>query len=442
MNKSVAILGRQPALGLAELESLYGAEKLKPISDSAAVLDTPPADVVFSRLGGTVKLAKLLTIIDTTDWKKLEDYLVKHLPDHVCCIPEGKLTLGLSAYNLNVSVNTINKTTLALKKVVRETGRPCRIVPNKEPALSSAQVLHNKLFTSHNWELILIGSGNQTYLAQTTNVQDINAYAARDQARPKRDARVGMLPPKLAQIIINLARPDSSQAILDPFCGTGVVLQEALLMGFDAYGTDLEERMIDYSKVNLDWLAEKAHINDRTYLLETGDATNFEWQGFDTIASETYLGRPFSAEPKPEILREVMQDVDTIHKKFLKNVARQTQSGFRLCLAVPAWIRPTHRPSLPGSIATSSARASGTRDSFSAPMLNRSSTSTASSASHRENDSGTQMRAAEFIHLPVLDHLTEMGYTRQSFVHAQGDDLIYHREGQIVGRELVVLIRK
>jgi len=47
-----------------------------------------------------------------------------------------------------------------------------------------------------------------------------------------------------------------------------------------------------------------------------------------------------------------------------------------------------------------------------------------------------------FKHLPLLDQLTDMGYNRVSFVHAGGNDLIYHREGQIVGRELVTLIRK
>ena len=52
---SLCILGRQPALGLAELESLYGAESLKPLP--AAVLLSLPADKIeFKRLGGTIKL--------------------------------------------------------------------------------------------------------------------------------------------------------------------------------------------------------------------------------------------------------------------------------------------------------------------------------------------------------------------------------------------------
>jgi hypothetical protein len=411
MTQSVAILGRQPALGAAELESLFGADKLTRLGDNAMLVDVEPFEVPIARLGGSTRVAKLLTYLPYTDWKKIEQYIAEELPKHVCCLAPGKIRFGLSTYGLKVTPNQINASALAMKKVVKNAGRSIRVVPNKDTSLNTAQVLHNRLPAELGMELLLIKDGQRTVLAQTTAVQDIEAYGARDQARPKRDARVGMLPPKLAQIIINLAGshtltssglpPTMEQTaksrpthpgpakLLDPFCGTGVILQEALLAGYDAYGTDIEERMIDYSKYNLEWLATKYDLTSKTYLLETGDATSFEWQEFDLIACETYLGRPFSALPKPEVLQEVMQDVDTIHKKFLKNVAEQTSPGFRMCIAVPAW----------------------------------------------RTKSG-------FKHLKTLDNLDDLGYTRVSFVHADTRELIYNRENQVVGRELVTLIRK
>ncbi len=53
-------------------------------------------------------------------------------------------------------------------------------------------------------------------------MQDVDEYAARDQARPKRDAYVGMLPPKLAQTLINNAygnelSGEKRVTVLDPF---------------------------------------------------------------------------------------------------------------------------------------------------------------------------------------------------------------------------------
>lgn len=409
MTKSLIILGRQPELGLAELESLFGADKLGPIGKQAVILDIEPGQISIDRLGGALRVCKVLTQLDTTDWGKLSSYLVEHVPKHTCCIGPGKLIFGISAFGLKANQKAIERTGLEVKKAVRASdGRSVRVVPTKGTELSSAQVLHNKMTQPQlGMELFLVAEHNKTWLCQTTAVQNIDAYSARDQARPKRDARVGMLPPKLAQIIINLATnqkiaqnhsPVGTTTVLDPFCGTGVILQEALLAGFNAVGYDIEPRMVEYSIENLEWLLSDPNL-EGSFTVETGDATTSKWTSFNTIAAETYLGRPFSIAPNSEVLGRVIQDVNTIHKKFLQNVVRQTEPGFRMCIAVPAWFRK-----LPHSDA--------------------------------------QTHGEEILHLPVLDHITDMGYTRVSFVHAEYKALIYHREGQIVGRELVVLTRK
>jgi tRNA (guanine10-N2)-dimethyltransferase len=198
-----------------------------------------------------------------------------------------------------------------------------------------------------------------------------------------------MLPPKLAQIIINLTNPPAGARVLDPFCGTGVVLQEALLMGYKVVGTDLETKMVDYAKENIAWLMEKYDLS-REVAIEAADATAYKWrQPFDVLASEAYLGRPLARLPSSVDLKAIVQDVNTILKKFLVNLAGQLKSGQRLCLAVPAW--------------------------------------------HTGKN--------EFKHLPVLDQLTDMGYNYLEFKHVGKNDLLYYREDQVVARQLLVLSR-
>lgn len=385
----IAILGRQPKIGLAELESLYGTDKVKPVGDTAALVDVERVD--HQRLGGTIKVGMPIIELNTTNWPELAAYTARELPKHVCCLGEGKLKLGLSVYGIQVSVQQLNRTGLDFKKVCKATGRSTRIVPNTAPELNSAQVLHNQLAGNPlGMELLYIKNGNKTWLAQTWSVQDIDAYARRDHGRPKRDARVGMLPPKLAQIIVNMAvgpTPSSTDVlVLDPFCGTGVVLQEAMLMGYAVYGSDIEPRMITYTKDNLQWLNSNAAWED----LETADATNHKWgHKPHFVASETYLGRPLTTLPAPDKLREIISDCNTIIEKFLKNIRPQLPKNARLCLAVPAW--------------------------------------------HAGND---------FKHLPLLDHLEKLGYNRVKFEHAAWGDLIYHRPDQVVARELLVITCK
>ena len=392
--ESIFVLGRQPAIGRAELESLFGASQLTRVGNHAVAARVAPQDAPFDRLGGSVRLARTIAVLDAVTWPDVVRAISTFLPDHLSMLPAGKLKLGLSVFDVPASPQQLFRTGLELKKVCQAQGRSVRLVPNNnESALSSAQVLHNSLTGDLGLELLAMRDGDKTWLAQTVAVQNINAYAARDQHRPKRDARVGMLPPKLAQIIVNLAAgplaPIPTNIILDPFCGTGVILQEAALMEYGQYGTDLEPRMIDYTKQNLDWLARAHHFADP--VLEAGDATTHQWQhAFSAVASETYLGRPLSGWPAPDKLRDIIGTCNVIIEKFLSNMAEQTASGLRLCLAVPTWQSPDGR----------------------------------------------------FYHLPLLDHLENLGYNRVSFEHTQVSDLVYSRPEQFVARELLVITRK
>jgi tRNA G10 N-methylase Trm11 len=392
--KSLLILGRQPAIGIAELESMLGADHITPVGEFAVISDIAPDQINFARIGSSIRLAKIIAPLETTAWPAIARKLGEHLADHLNYLPaEGKLKLGISIFGIPLSAQHLFRSGLELKKVCKKAGRSVRLVPNTELALSSATVLHNQLTGEMGWEALLVKDGNKTWLAQTVAVQDITAYARRDQGRPKRDARVGMLPPKLAQTIVNLATgplvATDEHIVLDPFCGTGVVLQEALLMGYGAYGTDLEPRMIDYSRENLEWLA--THGKETTPELEVGDATAHDWaHPFSVVASETYLGRPLSNWPGSDTLREIIGTCNVIIEKFLKNMADQTRPGQRLCLAVPAWHGPGDK----------------------------------------------------IYHLPLIDHLEEIGYNRQRFEHVRDADLVYFRPEQLVARELLVITRK
>lgn len=383
----ICVLGRQPEIGSAELESLYGSDAVRRAGDSCALVDAP---VDFNRLGGSSKAANLLATLPDSSRKTIFNKIASLLPSLVDSLPtKGKIKLGLSVYGLNLSPYELGGEALRLKKLIRSKGRSVRVVPNETPALSSAQTFHNRLTGELGLEFIIVSDGSETHIGRVTAVQDIDAYRIRDRERPKRDAFVGMLPPKLAQIIINLAvgKMDTT-TILDPFCGTGVVLQEALLMGYNAYGSDIHQKMIDYSGTNLKWLKDKLSI-DGEIRLETADATDHIWrQPINVIACETYLGQPLGGQtPTREKMTEIVHDTNTVIRGFFKNIAPQLTAGTRLCVAVPAWTT-----------------------------------------------------GGETYHLPVLDELSSLGFERGRFETTS--TLIYRRDNQVTGRELVVLIKQ
>lgn len=382
----IALLGRQPALGTAELERVFGPQHVTPFSNGAVLVDSPSIDI--SSLGGTLKLGTVAIDLPTGDWTRVSQKIIQHYSS-LWVGTDARITLGISAYGFPVGPREVQKTGILLKQRLKKSGISMRLVPNQDSALSTATSHHNKLgLASNKVELLVVRAKNgRIIVAESTGSQNITAYTRRDQERPKRDAFVGMLPPKLAQIMINLAVPLDTGYLLDPFCGTGVILQEAALKGYSVYGTDLSEKMIRYSNDNLKWLADSHHLQFEWRASE-GDAMTTVWQQpIGAVVAETYLGQPFSAPPSPAKLSEVRDTCNHIISTFLKNIAGQLPSGTPICIAVPAW-RSTE---------------------------------------------------GSFTHLPLVDSLGTLGFKPYEFRHVSKNDLLYYREDQVVARELLVM---
>ena len=431
----IALLGRQPEISLAELAAVFGADYVNRISQQFAEVQTSQFDI--TTLGGTIKCAKVITELpasrtDKTSLLAASRFITQHYQAKWAHSPH-KITLGLSIYNLAVGARDVQKTGLILKSSLKKSGTSLRLIPNDQPALSTATTHNNKLGGSpHKVELLLVKTTDRRLIiAESRGVQNITVYTRRDRHRPKRDAFVGMLPPKLAQIMLNLAlgagsltrqRPHDNSVtrsasslsdksmvlrtalpdafdleettgsraavtILDPFCGTGTVLQEALLAGYDVVGTDLSQKMVDYTTENLSWLQSTFTAPGHIIDIHQADATTHHWPNSESLAAvvcETYLGQPFSTPPAPQKLAEVAGNCNHIITGFLANIRPQLAPNTPLCIAVPAWYD-----------------ASGWTT-----------------------------------HLPLIQHLRQLGYHHLN----RRTPLIYRRPDQVVARELLILL--
>ena len=433
----IALLGRQPEISLAELAAVFGADCVNRISQQFAKVQTSQFDI--TTLGGTIKCAEIITELPASRTDKASllaasRFITQHYQAKWAHSPH-KITLGLSAYNRAISARDVQKTGLILKSSLKKSGTSLRLIPNDQPSLSTATAHNNKLGGSpYKVELLLVKTTDRRLIiAESRGVQNITAYTRRDRHRPKRDAFVGMLPPKLAQIMLNLALGAGSLArhrthdnsvtrsasslsdksmvlrtalpdafdleetagsrpvvtILDPFCGTGTVLQEALLAGYDVVGTDLSQKMVDYTAENLSWLQSTftapSRPIGRVIDIHQTDATTHHWSNSENLTAvvcETYLGQPFSAPPAPQKLAEVAGNCNHIITGFLTNIRPQLAPNTPLCIAVPAWYDASGRAT----------------------------------------------------HLPLIKNLQRLGYCQLNRT-----PLIYRRPDQIVARELLVL---
>jgi len=292
MNKYLFILGQSSDLAQEELRAVLSSknDQIELLSPDFILATTKqkPADLI-NILGGTIKIAKYIQSIDqlsdlTADlWYSI---LEKKLS------PETKNHFGFSLYNDNNSnYNTIKKVAFELKQKLKANKHKSRLVTGQTAILSSVIVAKNKLVGN---ELLIIKHAGKYLLALTEAVQDFVGYGFRDMKRPHRDDKSGMLPPKVAQMIINLAGNDTSKNILDPFCGSGTVLQEAMLLGYTKiYGSDISPKAVKETNENLAWFAKnfdiKANINIIESKIENIDK-HFAKDSIDLIVTEPFMG--------------------------------------------------------------------------------------------------------------------------------------------------------
>lgn len=319
MVKYIFVLGRKTLISLAELAAVLPEEtsylhldRQYLVIELSAPIDQPQS--LQNKLGGCTKLIQ----VSTTAGNKQE------LPGIISDLAAQKFT-GRSdkiRYALTVdsikgdSEKIIKNCLLFTKKKLKELDLSSRFINNNFKNPPTALLLGEKILQK-GAEFNAIEINGQYLIGETVGLQDINEYSRRDFQRPERDARLGMLPPKLAQILINLSGASSGTTIYDPFCGIGTILMEAEKMGLHTIGSDISEENIHKSHENLKW-----HNQDSQTRLFCQDATHLNKSDLPekiaAVISETFLGPPISRTPFPDQIDLTFSQIHGLIFNFLR----------------------------------------------------------------------------------------------------------------------------
>lgn len=260
-------------------------------------------------LGGTTRIVEVLA---ATDLEDAATAILKRAGD-------GKITIGITVAG---GTKPPHKLAKPLKERLREAGRSVRIVTPQPPAtaLNAGTLLHNKLIgTDRGFELFIVQAGGKPWYGLTQTCQDVEDYTKRDLGIPKPDALSGMLPPKLAQILLNLAVGGEDLAVYDPFCGNGRILLEGALRGLPVYGSDLREQQVAATQENLEWQAREYGsfaAPDRVWQADATAGPGREIGQKFVIVTEPYLGKPLRAPLLPEQKTAWLSELVPLFEQF------------------------------------------------------------------------------------------------------------------------------
>lgn len=334
----IFILGSHPAWSVAEIAAVLGDKDLFWPNERVLLKKNIEINAknLIKNLGGVLKIAiveeKLAINTSFPDLAKTTSKIIVNQAKR----GEGKLVFGLSDQGIGGRFQA-ERLGLQVKKELRSLNISSRLVTSKEQELSTVIVGQNKLLTK-GLELIYYRDQDKIIIARTLAIQDYKDLSRRDYGRPSRDDHSGMLPPKLAQIMINIAHPEKNDGlILDPFCGSGTIITEAMLLGYpNLMGTDLSEKAINDSRVNAEWVRDlyQIEIKPKFHIKNASRLNQFlKPATVAAIISEPYLGPQRGLQNITSVLREL----EALYCQSLKVFYQIMKPGARAVMVWPVF---------------------------------------------------------------------------------------------------------
>lgn len=309
-------------------------------------------------LGGTIKIVKILDVVkkkpkDFADFSLREYFSSSKAEQILGPKTESRLDIGFSAYPAELSQDKLqgqaSRIAMQAKSNLTKLGYRIRVVVPKSPtaSLSSVTVKHNQL-TSKGMELCVFVAKQEIFLGKTMSIQDFEEYGRRDFTRPFRDDKRGMLPPKVAQIMVNLAVLNKDGTVIDPFCGLGTVAQEAALLGYKTFSSDLDKQAVDSASKNLDWFRNRYKLSKNQFSLGVFPAEQLSShipkeliehsaQNNLAIVTEGTLGPIYSSLPSPTARSKNFQNLAELYTKAFADWKKLLPKGSLIVITFPAY---------------------------------------------------------------------------------------------------------
>jgi tRNA G10 N-methylase Trm11 len=361
----VFVPGKNWKLSLAEvaafLETRKCQFKIADLSKSFFTLTTEEAlePSLIDDLGGIIKIGWVMsrlsseTVVNAFLYAKKqaqeeieEELSADHVADEAFKASSKKCVFGVSlcfegrqflrhAKEMQRFIGNYFKGELASRGVkARFMGFPRN---RKLPQLTHVEVLKKGLIEKSAEILFCVGR-EQTYVAKTIAVHNPFEFQRRDVERPVQ-RKIFSMPPRLAKIMVNLSSCAPGKVLLDPFCGVGTILQEAMLAKAQVTGIDINPWCVKASCTNLAWLKDEYEIEDGRYTVLLGDSRRLtdkiDIDSVDCIATEPDLGPALRHLPTESYAQRIVDNLRPLYCGFLEEARRVLKDGGRLVITSP-----------------------------------------------------------------------------------------------------------
>lgn len=330
MNTYHFLFGNTPEFSLAELKAVARSIRITQTQElvaSAELASDDEAISLLNKLGGTIKVIRELARIEKPSSDEIIEVATKTLTRET---EKDKVVYGVAEIGRD---HLPVFDAMSIKSHLKNLGYKVQFKDGPRGGVPTALLLH-KAFVQ---EICLIGTNEGTIIGKTVAVQDIDAWTQVDREKPYADRKKGMLPPKVARMMLNWGLgefpADVQPVIYDPFCGSGTVLLEAIALGkTQLVGSDLDPAATNGTKENIEWYSQ-VHNTEITPEVITGEVSKVKpSQEVSLIVTEPFLGKP---RPNPAKVPYIFKGLEKLYKGAFKHWTSLLADGATIVIVMP-----------------------------------------------------------------------------------------------------------
>jgi tRNA G10 N-methylase Trm11 len=322
--KTFFILGRNPELSRVEILEFLKArnQEHKEILFEENILIIETNDKVkfnIQEFGGTMWLGQ---INFEGNNQALAEYLNK-----TEIIPADKFSYAIFG-NQDPEILKDKFKERKKKAMIKRGGKQIKFQNQEKQELPSADFY---IFYHEHKGVVYLGTSTQKY--DNTDVKK------RDMKKPARREHLA-ISPRLSKILINISGAKPNTLLLDPFCGIGGILQEALIKNINVHGIDKDKQATIGAEQNLKWLTSEYKINSK-YTIQNIDSRKTPDLQFAAIATETPLGKVLRQKPSEKEAKQIIQNFEAYMIPILQRLKKCKKPNAKIAITFPA-IRDHH----------------------------------------------------------------------------------------------------
>ena len=320
----IFVLGRDQELSKLEIESVLENKGI-----NYKVLDEGKGNIVIDceklkpsiidEFGGIIKIAEVISNSSRID--HIEDNLRKV---EIYNGKSNKIEYYIDAFSTDLLsfVEDYLKDyfkSIKLKALYRREGEPSKLVSK------------NILETGINIVIF------KSFIGKAIAITNPKEFKERDLARPEVDY-MKVISIRLAKILVNIAKVKRNGTLLDPFCGSGTILQEAMLKGINVIGVDSDSGSISQAMKNLEWLTKKYGLKNifKIFNIDCRKlSTTIKVNNIDAVVTEPYMGPYIRKLPTMAEARRLISELSRLYDDLLANLKIVLKNNGRIVIIMP-----------------------------------------------------------------------------------------------------------